>query len=530
MKFFARTILTLAVVLLVACQASAPATAPASTATKAKPETPVSAETVARDTPSVPAPISFDIVPCPIRCIAWDDRSPFRSGLIASEQAMLGQLEGASVYHIDLRIADDLVHLEGRQDVRYTNQETIPLDEVYFRLFPNLLGGIIKIHTVQVNDRDVEPAYELADSAMRLPLSPALQPGEQAVIKMTFSVLVPAESEGNYGIFAFVDDILALAHFYPMIAVYDDEGWNLEIPPQMGDVLYADSSFYLVWVTAPAALTIVASGVEIERGATGDQQQVTFAGGPMRDFYLAASTRYAVVSQQVGETTVNSYATLELVDEAKITLGYAVDALRIYNERFGVYPFTEFDVASTPNLALGIEYPGMVVIALRLYDPAQRGDYPLVYLESTVAHEVGHQWFYSVIGNDQLDEPWLDEAIVQYATLLYFQDLYGTSGAEGFRGSLQERWGRVDNAEIPIGMPVRAYSGREYGAIVYGRGPLFVETLAKTMGQETFDAFLRDYYETHKWGIATADSLKGLAESHCNCDLTQLFADWVYGH
>ena len=92
------------------------------------------------------------------------------------------------------------------------------------------------------------------------------------------------------------------------------------------------------------------------------------------------------------------------------------------------------------------------------------------------------------------------------------------------------QWGRVDNAEIPIGMPVWAYSGREYGAIVYGRGPLFVETLAKTMGQETFDAFLRDYYETHKWGIATADSLKGLAESHCNCDLTQLFADWVYGH
>lgn len=444
MKFFARLILTLAIVLLVACQTSAPTTAPVSTATKAKPETPVSAETVARDTPSVPAPISFDF--------AWDDRSPFRTGLIASEQAALyrvqygalDQLEGASVYHIDLRIADDLVHLEGRQDVRYTNQETIPLDEVYFRLFPNLLGGIIKIHTVQVNDRDVEPTYELADSAMRLPLSPALQPGEQAVIKMTFSVLVPAESEGNYGIFAFVDDILALAHFYPMIAVHDDEGWNLEIPPQMGDVLYADSSFYLVWITAPAALTIVASGVEIERGATGDQQQVTFVGGPMRDFYLAASTRYAVVSQQVGETTVNSYATLELVDEAKITLGYAVDALRIYNERFGVYPFTEFDVASTPNLALGIEYPGMVVIALRLYDPAQRGDYPLVYLESTVAHEVGHQWFYSVIGNDQLDEPWIDEAIVQYATLLYFQDLYGTSGAEGFRGSLRERWGLGD--------------------------------------------------------------------------------------
>jgi len=134
------------------------------------------------------------------------------------------------------------------------------------------------------------------------------------------------------------------------------------------------------------------------------------------------------------------------------------------------------------------------------------------------------------VGNDQLDEPWLDEAVTQYVTLLYWQDLYGSSGAAGFRDSLHDRWRRVDNADIPIGMPVRAYSGDEYGAIVYGRGPLFLEALAKTMGQETFSAFLRDYYETHKWCIATTGSLKRLAEIHCNCDLSQLFADWVDEH
>ncbi len=50
------------------------------------------------------------------------------------------------------------------------------------------------------------------------------------------------------------------------------------------------------------------------------------------------------------------------------------------------------------------------------------------------------------------------------------------------------------------------------------------------LGQDTFDTFLRDYYATHKWGIATADSFKQLAESHCDCDLTQLFEAWVYEH
>jgi aminopeptidase N len=78
-------------------------------------------------------------------------------------------------------------------------------------------------------------------------------------------------------------------------------------------------------------------------------------------------------------------------------------------------------------------------------------------------------------------------------------------------------------------MPVDAYEGAEYGAIVYGRGPIFVTALAEEMGQKTFDAFLRDYYQTYKWDIGTADAFQGLAEEHCRCDLSSLFDEWVYG-
>ena len=48
------------------------------------------------------------------------------------------------------------------------------------------------------------------------------------------------------------------------------------------------------------------------------------------------------------------------------------------------------------------------------------------------------------------------------------------------------------------------------------------------MGPETFETFLRDYYQTHQWGIATDGSFKQLAEQHCACDLTPLFEEWVY--
>jgi hypothetical protein len=462
--------------------------------------------------------------------MAWEDRAIFREGLIDAEQAVLDDLPGATVYRMDLQIPDDFLLLQGREQVRYTNQENEPLNEVYFRLFPNVVGGETTVSAVKVDDQDVEPVYELQNSAVRVPLAAALQPGEQAVIQMDFEVRVPREMGGNYGLFGYFDDVLVLDEFYPVIPVYDDEGWNVEVPPPNGDVTYFDASFYVVRVTAPAKLTVVASGIQIGRESEGDNQTLTFAAGPARDFYLAASDRYTMISETVGETKVNSYAFEERADGAKLASQYVTSALKSYNVRFGTYPYTEFDVVSTPMQALGIEYPGMTGIALNLYDPNEEvlGLPSQIILESAVAHEVAHQWFYNVVGNDQVDEPWLDEAIVQYVTGLYYADTYGESAARSYRASWTSRWDRVDRADVPIGMSTGDYVDEEYGAIVYGRGPLFVTALAKEMGQEKFDEFLRDYYESHKWGIGTRDAFKQLAEGHCQCDLTALFEEWVY--
>jgi aminopeptidase N len=257
---------------------------------------------------------------------------------------------------------------------------------------------------------------------------------------------------------------------------------------------------------------------------------VTFAAGPARDFYLAASDRYARMSATVGETTVNSYAPPEYSGSSAYALQVAVSALKGFNARFGAYPYAELDVLAVPMSAGGIEYPGAVGIALMLYDEnAEVSGLPSrVVLESATAHEVAHQWFYNVVGNDQVDDPWLDEAVVQYATYLYYVDAYGSSAARGFRDSWVGRWDRVDQAEIPIGLPAREYDSAEYGAIVYGRGPLFVEALAREMGADAFEPFIRDYYQSHLWAIGTPESFQSLAEQHCNCDLDGLFQEWVY--
>ena len=476
--------------------------------------------------PVSPTPLASAL---PLETVDWDNREIFRAGLIKSEQPVLEQLTGASRYQIELQIADDFTSLQGRERVRYTNQEAVPLEAIYFRLFPNLEGGKSRVAAVSVDGQAAVTANEADNSSIRVSLAKPLPPGGQVVIQMDFSVEVPTRSGGNYGLFGYLDQVLVLDGFYPAIPVYDEHGWHAGPLSPNADTTFQDASFYIVQVTAPASLKLVASGVEVARTASGSRRVTTFAAGPARDFYLAASEQLTVVSAQLGETQVNSYAFANRTEGAQLALRTAVAALKSYGARLGSYPYTEFEVVSTPLEALGIEYPGLTGINLELYDLQSEvnGLPAAATLEATVAHEVGHQWFYNLIGNDQTNEPWLDEALTQYLTGLYFQDVQGAAGFDGYRGSWLSRWKRVGSRTIAIGLPASAYQGREYGAIVYGRGPLFVEALAKKMGQPTFDRFLGEYTQKYAWGLSTTSQFKTLAEQNCRCDLTPLFDEWV---
>jgi aminopeptidase N len=513
----------LAIVWLAACQPPQPTATPTPAKTQATPAIVSTAAPALAATEATAQANPLDT--------AWDDRTSFRKGLINAEQDVLNRLPGASVYHIDLRISDDYAVLQGTQQVRFTNQETQPLDEVYFRLFANAIGGKATVSDVKVDGQGVEPVYESQNTAVRVPLAAPLPPGQQIVIQMGFKVQVPKELGGSYGLLSYLDGVLALDSFYPSIPAYDDKGWYAAPPPPNADLTYADASFYLVRVTAPAKLKLATSGIEIHREAQGNRQVITFAAGPARDFYIAASETYVVLSETLGETRVNSYASAERAEAAKQALRNAVAALKTFSARFGAYPYTEFDVAAISMLALGIEYPGITGITLKAYDPGNTisGLPAPAILESTVAHEVGHQWFYSTVGNDQVNEPWLDEAVTQYVTGLYYEDMYGQAGAQSYRASWESRWARVNRANIPIGLPVAGYTENEYSPIVYGRGPIVLMGMAQKIGQETFDAFLREYYTAHKWGIGTGAAFEQLLERQCQCDLTPIFKEQVYG-
>ncbi|MGH2535862.1 MAG: hypothetical protein ACRDHL_00540, partial [Candidatus Promineifilaceae bacterium] len=208
---------------------------------------------------------------------AWDDRSPFLAGLIPEQVAGLEALAAAPVYHLDFSLSADLLSLTAEQEVRLINQEPMALDALYFHLYPNLLGGAITFDAVSLDGQPAAIGLEEGDSILRLDLPSPLAPGEAAVVGLSYEVSIPADPGRNYGVFSSVDGTLALAHFYPQLAVYDaGEGWNTRPPPENADPTYADAAFYLARVTAPAEQVLVASGLAAGREPpAGGQQTAT---------------------------------------------------------------------------------------------------------------------------------------------------------------------------------------------------------------------------------------------------------------
>jgi hypothetical protein len=510
-------LITLLTLVLLACNCNTltlPFNRPTSTPTSSLTQPPASPQVT---TPAPRPPVSTDEAPFDI---PWDDYTLFKKNLAASAQGILTKLPGASIYHIAFSLSAPPTSVLGVEEVRYTNQENVALTEVDFAIFSEILGGSIHINNILLDGQPVTPQY--SPGLIRVPLPAPLQPGQSVIFHVEFEVGVPTRGgDYYYGIFGYNDGTLSLAHAYPTILVYNEAGWNNQTPDLDGDPLFSDTSFYLVSVDAPADLALVASGVEVGRSETAGRQKVLYADGPARDFYLAASADFVKQSDKVGKITYNSYAPVDLSQYAKSALHNAEAAIKDFSQRYGPYPYTEFDIVPIITSAGGVEFPGMTAIAEDAYSAGN-------FLEIVVAHEVSHQWFYNLVGNETQNQPWLDESLAEFSTCQYFRDRHGSQAGQSCQQEMQANWDIVDDENIPIGMAVSGYTSDGYVAIIYGRGELFFQALKQQIGEATFDSLMRDYVQTFAWKIATTDSFKQLAEQHCNCDLTPLFDQWVY--
>jgi aminopeptidase N len=481
------------------------------------------------------APTAAPVAPAAAITMPPGDRAVYQAAMKPEFAAEIDQFGSAPQYQIDLNIASDLRSYSATQKVRYTNAETESLQEIYFISFANLssYGGKLKMDAVKLNGQPMKPQFKPDNVLTKIDLPEPLPPGESIELELAYTAQVPVlDIAAGYNQFGLHDEVLTLPNFYPQIPVYDDEGWNVTLGPGYGDAVFSDTALYQVNITAPADQQVVTSGVcnLAKAEATKDHtpspgfQTWQCVSGPMRDFVIAMSSAYEVTSTAASGIKLNSYYLPDDAEAGRRGLQVMADAVQSFTRRFGPYPFNELDLLATPTTAGGIEYPGVIVVAADLYGEGS------TYQESTTAHEAAHQWWYSLVGNDQVDEPWLDEALTQFSTGLYYRDVYGLAGLTGFVDHLKNRYQRVQGTpdDLRADLPVAEYSVPQYSSLVYGKAPLFFNALYEELGDAKFNQLLQEYFQRYRYEVAYPQDFLTLAEQYAGKGpLAKMMEKWL---
>jgi hypothetical protein len=416
--------------------------------------------------------------------------------------------------------------VSGTTTVEVTNRASAPYERLYFRLYPNHpdFGGRLDVTGARVDGQPVRSGTERGDTLLWLALPRPLAPGQTARAELSFVTRTPRDaSRDTFGAHNLEAGLWSIANFYPVLARHlGAAGWDRRAIDSRGDFTVTDVALYDVTVEAAEGWTLISSGARVSAEAAGVRRE-RFVSGPQREFYLGATQGLDQASTVVDGTRVVSHFQRDDAEAGRRALAAGERALRAFNARFGPYPLAELEIVEgAMTKFLGMEYPGVVLIEQDLYERNGRG------LETTVAHEIAHQWWYSQVGSDAQGEPWLDEGFASYAQVLYYEATgdpgQAVSELDGFRNTYRQA--RSSRRDAPLGSPPAALAG-VYVPIVYAKGALFFHALRAQIGEEAFARFLQGYYAAGRYGEVAGPDLLRAAESACECELDPLYRDWV---
>ena len=430
-------------------------------------------------------------------------------------------------YSLSLSLDPTSRRLGGQQRVIVPNHTGVSLEEIVFRLYPTLpqYGGQMQVGAVSVDGQPSAAVLRAEGTALAVPLVQPLEPERSVVIELSFEIDIPEKVEG-YVLFGYSQGIWSVPDGYALLAVHDGEGWHEEIAPAHGDAVFAEAALYDVSLRLPASLAMAATGSVVGESPDSEgTREYQIQGEPLREFAWLASSAYQVSEIAADGTMLRSFYLEGDGAAGEAALNMAAAALRTYERAFGPYPYPEMIVAEAPLLHFGMEYPGLNLIGLSLYRQ-QRAE-----LEDRVVHEIAHQWWYAQVGNDQVNTPWLDEGLAEYAMAIYYDEVFGEAHLNTL---VNQRWWvpyqvAVDNGyDAVVNQPSSAFSW-DYEVIVYAKAALFFHALHQELGDEVFRAVLGEYLEQYRWDVATPDDFMTVAESVSGQDLDGLYSQWILG-
>jgi hypothetical protein len=374
-----------------------------------------------------------------------------------------------ATYDVNVRLAVVARTLGGRVTITAQNRSGAGIDRLELNTVMARLGAL-KLGTVTVDGGAVTPTID--DQTIVVPLGGVLPDGASVMVVVPFSATLRSSLTGSNWMFTRANGITNLYRWIPWIS--RRTSFNR---PNYGDPF--------VTPVSPLVTLRIRTDTRMKIGATGDRMSLsadgltsTYRAVNVRDLVLAAAADFRTTQAIVGDNIVRVVYRPGAPASSLLAAGKA--ALAKLEAKLGPYPYKDLKIIQSAG-GYGMEGPGVAWI------PTGVGTSNLTYL---VTHEVAHQWFYGIVGNDQAREPFADEAAADFVTRYVL----------GMR-----RASRC--AAAPLDRSIYRYSSACYYETIYIQGGNLLDDARRRMGSSAFWAAIRDYIAHHRWGLVHTRTL-----------------------
>ena len=401
------------------------------------------------------------------------------------------------------------------ETIQYPNLSGVELTSLVLAVESDRWDGAFRLNSINVDGLEVRD-YSLANGRMDVPLLNPLIAGESVILRLNYDLVLPWN--GTAQIFGYNNWQINVVDWFPFIVPYrTGVGWLLHDPANVGEHLVMDSVDFDVTIQpkGDASAISIAASAPAEPGENGLHYILIQA----RSFVFSASKAYLTSSATVGDIIVTSYYADSNRKAGEAIMNATVQAIEIYSDVYGPYPYRSLSIVETfyPD---GMEYDGLFYLSRNFYNA-----YDGTLLNNLIMigiHEVAHQWWFGLVGNDQALEPWLDETLATYSERIFY---------ERTSPSLLGYWWnfRVNDFQPSGKIDISIYEGRSfrpYTNAVYLRGAKFMENLRTRLGDEAFFAFIRDYTDQMSHKIATSDDFFRILYANSSTDISDIVATY----
>lgn len=453
-----------------------------------------------------------------------------------------------STYTLDIIYNEDHT-IKVNQTLNYRNNTETTLDNLMLHIYPKSFRqgakssvvsslnynscyyngasyGDIKISKLLVNDNEQEINICGNDEdIVDVKFDSSLSPNSSCKIYFEYEVTLPNINHR----FGYGDDTINIANFYPVACVYEDGEYNIESYHYNGDPFYSEVANYNVTITTPNSLKLATTGNILETLTHENTNTYSIQALAVRDYAFILSDKFNMVSANTEDITINYYYyNNQYPNEA---LQVSIDSINTFNRLFGEYPYNVINIVEANFVHGGMEYPNLVFISDSV-------DVQSDYI-NVIIHEIAHQWWYGVIGNNEYQHGWLDEGLTEYSTLLFYEEnpSYNVNTKELIKNTTNSFVTFIDvytkvfeKVDTTMNRKLNEYNNEsEYVYIAYVKGMLIFDSLKEVLGKDKFLKGLQTYYEDNKFGVATPDDLINSFEKSSKVDLKNFFDAWING-